>query len=85
LFKTTKNSAKVVAQLVEWELDPFHCTHVDLDKCKCALTWWCMEKDMFLVMGFLAWQIFGIPTSKIEIDKIFSIAKIFMAFQRCQL
>ncbi len=85
LFQTIENNAKAMAQLVEWELDSFHRTHIDLDKCKCALSWWSMEKHRFPIVGLLVWQIFEIRTSQIEIEWIFSIVGIFTTLRRCWL
>jgi hypothetical protein len=33
----------------------------------------------------VAWQILGIPTSQIEMEQIFSIARILIALKNCQL
>jgi hypothetical protein len=42
-----------MAQLVEGELDSFHHTHIDLDKCKCALSWWRMEEHRFPIVSLV--------------------------------
>jgi hypothetical protein len=67
LFYTIENNVKTMAQLVEGELDSFHRTHIDLDKCKCALSWWHMEEHRFPIVGLLVQQIFEILASQIEI------------------
>jgi hypothetical protein len=48
LFQMTKNSVKVLTSLVAQELDAFCCyNHVDVDNCKCALSWWHGEEHKF--------------------------------------
>jgi hypothetical protein len=40
---------------------------------------------MFPIVGLLAWQILGIVGSQIEIESIFSLARILTNLRRCHL
>jgi hypothetical protein len=40
---------------------------------------------MFPTIGFLAWQILGVVGSQIEIERIFSLARILTNHKRCRL
>jgi hypothetical protein len=75
-----KTSAEGIFQAVAHEFDGFHHHLVDVNTCKCALSWWCIHEQKHLVVGMLARQILGIPTSQTETERIFSIAGIPIAF-----
>jgi hypothetical protein len=40
---------------------------------------------MFPIVGFLTQHIFGIIGSQIEIERIFSLVRIFITFRKCHL
>jgi len=40
---------------------------------------------MFLTIGFLTYQILNIIVSQIEIEKIFSLVRIFTNIKKCHL
>jgi hypothetical protein len=63
LFQTTKTSVEALNQLVAHELHFFGYYHVDVNSCKCALSWWRVEEHKFLIVALLDWQILGIPKS----------------------
>jgi hypothetical protein len=48
------------------------------DECKEPLTWWRAQRGHFSYVGFVARQILGIAGPKIEVQKVFSIARICM-------
>lgn len=54
LFEITKINVEALNQLVVQELDSFHCYHVDVDSCKCALYQWHEEEHKFLTIALLA-------------------------------
>jgi hypothetical protein len=60
----------------------FHGYLGDAKTCSCALTWWWIEKQKFPTMVALVRQNFGIPTSQIETEIIFSIARVLTTLNR---
>jgi len=56
---------------------------VDVKDIKCPLQWWEKHENMFPIVGFCAKQTLGIVGSQIEIEKIYSLAKILTSFKRC--
>ncbi len=53
--------------------------------CEDPLAWWCNYEGQFSNVVFLAKQILGIPRSQIETKKVFSLARVLITLQRCQL
>jgi hypothetical protein len=63
----------------------FRKFHVDVKDIKNLLQWWVKHESRFPIIGFLANQILGIIGSQIEIECIFSLARILTSLRRCQL
>jgi hypothetical protein len=51
----------------------FRGCQLDSKEIKCFLQWWAKYETMFLIVGFLAWQILMLVESQIEIERIFSL------------
>ncbi len=83
LFHTTRTNANNYRNLVLKELVRISHYHVDVENCKCTLSWWCKEKTKFLTIFILAQYIIGIPTNQIKIMHIFSIASLLIRFCKC--
>jgi hypothetical protein len=77
LIDTTIDSLK---ELDDKMLHIYHWYPIDGDNCKCAFTWWHMEEHMFPTIVILVRQNLGIPTFRNEIERIFSIFGILIAF-----
>ncbi len=58
---------------------------MDVKDIKCPLQWWEKHESMFPTSSFCAKQILGIVGSQIEIEKIFSLARILTSLRRCHL
>jgi hypothetical protein len=54
LFEIMEISVEALNQLVLPKLDSFHCYHVDVDSCKCALYEWHEEEHKLLAIALLA-------------------------------
>jgi hypothetical protein len=52
---------------------------------KCLFQWWEKCEYIFCMVGFLACQILGIVGSQIEIERIFSLVRIFINLRKCHL
>jgi len=52
---------------------------------ECFLQWWAKYEAMFLIVGFLAWQILRLVESQIEIGRIFSLAIILTKLRNYHL
>ena len=50
-----------------------------------VLLWWKDQELRFPTLAFLAKQIFGIPGSQIECERVFSIAGLLTGLRRCRL
>ncbi len=85
LFQTLKIDAKAMSQIVAREFDAFYCHHVNVENYKCALSLWHIHEQRWPLVGSLAQQIIGIPTSQIETEWIFLIVGILVALKKCQL
>ncbi len=53
--------------------------------CEDPLAWLCNYEGQFSNVVFLAKHILGIPRSQIETKRVFSLARVLMPLQRCQL
>jgi hypothetical protein len=58
---------------------------LDVKDIKCFLQWCQKHEAMFLIVGFLTWQILGIDGSQIETERILSLARIFTNLKKCHL
>jgi len=67
-FRLRKLVQKAYFQAMAQELDGFHCHPIDANTCICALPWWSIHEQRYIVVGMPASQIFGIPTSQIETE-----------------
>jgi hypothetical protein len=68
LFQTSKTDAKSMSQIVAREFDAFYCHHVNVENYKCTLPLWHIHEQRWPLVGLLAQQIIGIPTSQIKTD-----------------
>lgn len=46
------------------ELDGVRCHPVDVDTCKCTLSWWCIHEHRYPMVGMLAQQSLGFQQAK---------------------
>jgi hypothetical protein len=58
---------------------------VDVKDIKCPLEWWGKHESLFATITFLAHQILAIVGFQIEIENIFSLARIFTNLRKCYL
>jgi hypothetical protein len=58
---------------------------VDVKDIKCPLEWWEKHESLFSTITFLAHQILAIVGFQIEIERTFSLARIFTNLRRCHL
>jgi hypothetical protein len=49
------------------------------------LAWWCIHEGQFPNMGFLAKQILGIPSSQVEIERVFNLVGVLTTLRCCHL
>jgi hypothetical protein len=54
LFQTSKINVEAMFQIVAWELDAFYHHHVNVEKCKCSLSWWRIHEQRWPMVGSLA-------------------------------
>ncbi len=52
---------------------------------KCPFQWWEKHESVFLIVGFCAKQILGIVGSQFEMERIFSLVRIFTSHKECLL
>jgi len=50
---------------------------------KCIFQWWDKHESMFFIINFLAYPIFDIVGSQIEMQKIFFFVNIYITLKRC--
>jgi hypothetical protein len=50
-----------------------------------GLLWWSKHEGQFSTVAYLARTILGIPNIQIKIERIYSIASIFINFHHCHL
>jgi hypothetical protein len=62
--------------LLKNELGLFHHLPLKPKDCLLPLTWWKSHEIQFPNESFVATQIFEIPTSEIEIERTFNIARM---------
>ncbi len=67
------------------ELLNFKKFHVDVKDIKSPLLWWEKQHSRFSIERLLTRQIFGIVSSQIEIEDIFSLAEILTNLGKCRL
>ncbi len=77
IFEMTTSTSEPTMELVNSEFLFFRNYQVDVKNIKCPLQSWEKHENMFPTIGFCAKQILGIIGSQIEIEKIFSLAKIY--------
>jgi tRNA splicing ligase len=58
---------------------------VFLEKVEGFLLWWSKHKRQFSTIAYLARTILGIPSSHIEIERIYFIASILINLRNCHL
>ncbi len=58
---------------------------MDVKDIKNPFQWWEKHEFKFFKIGFLAKQILGIVDSQIEIECIFSLARVLTSLRRCRL
>ncbi len=85
IFEMTINCNEPMKELVNMELLFFKHYHMDNEKIRCPLEWWEKHESLFLIVGFFAMQILGIPRSQIETEHIFSLVEILIRFGKCCL
>jgi hypothetical protein len=85
IFEMTTNTSDPTMKLVNIELLIFRCYQMDVKDIKCPLQWWEKHESMFPTIDFCARQILGIVGSQIEIERIFSLARILTSFRKCCL
>jgi len=81
----TINCNEPMRELVNKEFLFFKHYHVDNKKIRCPFEWWEKHESLFLIFGFLARQILGIPRSQMKSKRIFSLAGILIHFRKCFL
>ncbi len=59
------------------ELVGFWRFFIDVESCKCVLSWWWKEEHKFPTIVLVTWHIISIPTNQIEWKNIISIVGIF--------
>ncbi len=77
--------SKLVEKLVKRGLLNFRLYQLDVKTSNVPFQWWEKHKAMFPIVDFLVCQIFGIVGSQIEIERIFSLARILINFRKCHL
>jgi hypothetical protein len=80
VFTTTMN-VDFYRDLVSRELIGYCQYVVDVGNCKCALSWWRKEKNMFPIIALVTQHIFGILANQINIKHIFYVVGIFITLQ----
>ncbi len=72
------------AQIIE-ELSLFRRLSIPSSTCVDSLAWWRIHEGQFLNVYFFVKQILGIPSSQIEIEWMFSLARVLIALRWCHL
>jgi hypothetical protein len=83
IFEMITNTNEPTTELVNRKLLIFRHYQMDVKGIKCPLQWWEKHESMSPIVGFCARQILGIVRSQIEIEIIFSLARIFTILRRC--
>jgi hypothetical protein len=65
-FRPFQQNADTHKDLVLKELIGFRRYPVDVENCKCPLSWWHKEQNKFPTLVILVRHILGIPTNQIE-------------------
>jgi len=81
----TSNNIKIAKEIITMELLDFKRFHVNVKDIKNLLQWWEKHEFKFYTVGFLQNKILGIVSSQIEIENIFSLARILTSLKRCKL
>jgi hypothetical protein len=76
LFHTIATTINTYMNIVSRELLGFQLFPINVESCKCVLSWW-KKEHKFLIIILLAQHIIGIPLSQIKIEWNFSIVGIF--------
>ncbi len=85
IFQTIGNNIKTTKEIVTRELLDFKRFHVDVKDIKNPFQQCKKHESRFHVVGFLAKKILGIVGYQIEIECIFSLARILTSLRRYQL
>jgi hypothetical protein len=81
MFELEASCEESFQALVIRESSLFKSLSTTLVACEDPLARWYNQKRQFLNVAVLAKQIFGIPRSQIEIEKMFSLAKVLTSLQ----
>jgi len=84
-FQTTSTTVNTYKDPMSRELVRFCQYPIDVENCKCLLSWWLKEQNKFPTLAVLTRHILGILASQIETKHIFSISDILIALCRCHL
>jgi hypothetical protein len=68
---------------VRQELSCFHTFDVHLEEVGDPLLWWSKHEGQFSIVSYLTRAILGIPSSQIEIERVFFIACILTGLCCC--
>jgi hypothetical protein len=71
IFEMVEITSEPSKKIVKRKLLIFNCYQVNVKEITCRLRWWGKYEMLFLTIGFLVWQILGIVSSQIEIERIF--------------
>ncbi len=85
LFGVGVSIEESFSALVTWELSLFRRLFIPSFACADPLAWWQMYECQFPNVGFLAKQNFGILSSQIEIEQVFSLVGVLTALRHCYL
>jgi hypothetical protein len=78
LFQTISTNVDTYKDLMSRKLIGFRWYLINVENCKCYLSWSCKEQNKFSTLVILAIHIFGI------LEHIFSMASILTTFPRCR-
>jgi hypothetical protein len=82
-FQTISTNVDTNKDLVSREFIGFHQYLINVENCKCLVSWWCKKQNKFPTLAILARHIFGILASQIKTKHIFSITTILTMLWRC--
>jgi len=85
IFEQNPSTSEQTIKLVIRKMLIFMHYQVDSKDINYLFQWWAKHETMFPNVGFLAWQILGIIESQIQIERIFSLAWMFMYLRKCCL
>jgi hypothetical protein len=85
IFETVEVTSEPSKKIVKRKLLIFKHYQVNVKEITCLLRLWEKYQMLFLIVGFLVWQILGILGSQIEIERILFSARILINLRRCHL